>query len=102
MSDILLHDHQHLSQLPHFLCSLASDLLISTRFLTSSTSDLPLQLQGLHSVVELESESAYKSCDLGTALDSMNTGKDVVKLDKSGTRYFAYGTLGHCESVTRE
>ncbi|KAK2661491.1 hypothetical protein Ddye_000065 [Dipteronia dyeriana] len=52
---------------------------------------------GLHSVVELGSESAYKSCDLGTALDSMNTGKDVVKLDKSGTRYFACGTLGHCD-----
>ncbi|KAI9178449.1 hypothetical protein LWI28_026607 [Acer negundo] len=52
---------------------------------------------GLHSVVELGSESAYKSCDPGTALDSMNTGKDVVKLDKSGTRYFACGTLGHCD-----
>ncbi|TXG54846.1 hypothetical protein EZV62_020102 [Acer yangbiense] len=52
---------------------------------------------GLHSVVELGSESAYKSCDLGTALNSMNTGKDVVKLDKSGTRYFACGTLGHCD-----
>lgn len=53
---------------------------------------------GLHSVVELGSESAYKNCDLGTALDSKNTGNDVVKLNKVGTRYFACGTLGHCDS----
>ncbi|KDO55610.1 hypothetical protein CISIN_1g030729mg [Citrus sinensis] len=52
---------------------------------------------GLHSVVELPSESAYKSCDLGTAKDSMNSGNDVVKLVKPGTRYFACGTSGHCE-----
>jgi hypothetical protein len=51
---------------------------------------------GLHSVVELGGESAYKSCGLGTALNSMNTGNDVVKLNKPGTRYFACGTLGHC------
>ncbi|KAJ9135476.1 hypothetical protein P3X46_032657 [Hevea brasiliensis] len=51
---------------------------------------------GLHSVVELAGESAYKNCDLGSALDSMNTGNDVVKLSKVGTRYFACGTLGHC------
>ncbi|KAK6256290.1 Phytocyanin domain - like 10 [Theobroma cacao] len=52
---------------------------------------------GLHSVVELGSETAYKNCDLGTALDSKNTGDDVVKLSKVGTRYFACGTLGHCD-----
>ncbi|KAL5793380.1 hypothetical protein ACOSP7_001974 [Xanthoceras sorbifolium] len=52
---------------------------------------------GLHSVVELGSETAYKNCDLGTAIDSMNSGKDVVKLGKPGTRYFACGTLGHCD-----
>ncbi|XP_044504102.1 blue copper protein-like [Mangifera indica] len=52
---------------------------------------------GLHSVVELASESAYKNCDLGTSLNSMNTGNDVVKLDKPGTRYFACGTSGHCD-----
>ncbi|XWS44020.1 hypothetical protein CRYUN_Cryun15aG0009400 [Craigia yunnanensis] len=52
---------------------------------------------GLHSVVELGSETAYKNCDLGTALDSKNTGNDVVKLNKVGTRYFACGTLGHCD-----
>ncbi|KAF9666246.1 hypothetical protein SADUNF_Sadunf16G0209700 [Salix dunnii] len=51
---------------------------------------------GLHSVVELGGESAYKSCDLGTPLNSMNTGNDVVKLSKPGTHYFACGTLGHC------
>ncbi|KAM3713324.1 hypothetical protein ACB098_01G249100 [Castanea mollissima] len=51
---------------------------------------------GLHSVVELASESAYKNCDLGTALDSKSSGSDVVKLNKAGTRYFACGTLGHC------
>ncbi|CAN1823047.1 Uclacyanin 1 [Linum perenne] len=52
---------------------------------------------GLHSVVELGSESAYKSCDLGSSLNSMSTGNDVVKLDKPGTRYFACGTAGHCD-----
>ncbi|CAK7328291.1 unnamed protein product [Dovyalis caffra] len=52
---------------------------------------------GLHSVVELGGESAYKNCDLGTALNSMNTGNDVVKLNKPGTRYFACGTSGHCD-----
>ncbi|KAK2992876.1 hypothetical protein RJ640_028118 [Escallonia rubra] len=51
---------------------------------------------GLHSVVELGSESAYKNCDIGTAVNSMNGGKDVVKLTKPGTRYFACGTMGHC------
>uniref|UniRef100_A0A2N9G3W1 Phytocyanin domain-containing protein n=1 Tax=Fagus sylvatica TaxID=28930 RepID=A0A2N9G3W1_FAGSY len=50
----------------------------------------------LHSVVELSSESAYKNCDLGSALNSLNSGSDVVKLNKAGTRYFACGTLGHC------
>ncbi|XP_038997918.1 blue copper protein 1a-like [Hibiscus syriacus] len=52
---------------------------------------------GLHSVVELGSGTAYKNCDLGTSLDTKNTGNDVVKLNKVGTRYFACGTLGHCE-----
>ncbi|XVF13925.1 hypothetical protein REPUB_Repub09cG0011700 [Reevesia pubescens] len=52
---------------------------------------------GLHSVVELGSETAYKNCDLGTSLDSKNTGNDIVKLNKVGTRYFACGTLGHCD-----
>ncbi|KAJ8768309.1 hypothetical protein K2173_021249 [Erythroxylum novogranatense] len=52
---------------------------------------------GLHSVVELASETAYKNCDLGSALDSTNAGNDVVKLNKPGTRYFACGTLGHCD-----
>ncbi|XP_062151618.1 mavicyanin [Alnus glutinosa] len=51
---------------------------------------------GLHSVVEVASESAYKNCDLGSALNSMNGGSNVVKLNKAGTRYFACGTLGHC------
>ncbi|KAJ7974785.1 Blue copper protein [Quillaja saponaria] len=51
---------------------------------------------GLHSVVELGSESAYKNCNIGSAVNSMNTGSDVVKLNKPGTRYFACGTLGHC------
>lgn len=52
---------------------------------------------GLHSVVELPNESAYKNCDLGSALDSKKGGNDVVKLNKAGTRYFACGTLGHCD-----
>ncbi|KAB1211762.1 Blue copper protein [Morella rubra] len=51
---------------------------------------------GLHSVVELANEKAYKNCNIGSALDSMNSGSDVVKLNKPGTRYFACGTLGHC------
>ncbi|KAI6700838.1 hypothetical protein NL676_015162 [Syzygium grande] len=52
--------------------------------------------QGLHSVVELAGEAAYKNCDIGTSINSLSTGNDVVKLDKPGTRYFACGTLGHC------
>ncbi|KAG7632748.1 Phytocyanin domain [Arabidopsis suecica] len=51
----------------------------------------------LHSVVELGSETAYKSCDLGTSVNSLSSGNDVVKLSKTGTRYFACGTVGHCE-----
>ena len=50
----------------------------------------------MHSVVELSDESAYKKCDISTPLNSLSTGKDVVKLDKPGTRYFTCGTLGHC------
>ncbi|XP_062010325.1 mavicyanin-like [Rosa rugosa] len=52
---------------------------------------------GLHSVVELPNESAFKNCDLGSALDSKKGGNDVVKLNKAGSRYFACGTLGHCD-----
>lgn len=52
---------------------------------------------GLHSVVELGSEAAYKSCDLGTTLDSKKSGNDVIKLTKPGARYFACGTSGHCD-----
>ncbi|PSS30338.1 Uclacyanin 1 like [Actinidia chinensis var. chinensis] len=52
---------------------------------------------GLHSVVELGIESAYKSCDIGSSVDSMIRGNNVVKLNKPGTRYFACGTLGHCD-----
>ncbi|KAM7268551.1 hypothetical protein ACFE04_010717 [Oxalis oulophora] len=52
---------------------------------------------GLHSVVELGSESAYKNCDLSNALNTFNSGNDVVKLNKPGTRYFTCGTLGHCD-----
>lgn len=51
---------------------------------------------GLHSVVELGSESSYKSCDISSALNSLNGGSDTVKLNKPGTRYFACGTSGHC------
>lgn len=53
--------------------------------------------QGLHSVVELADENAYKSCDTSTAVNSMNSGNDLVKLTKPGTRYFACGTSGHCD-----
>ncbi|XP_019161593.1 PREDICTED: mavicyanin [Ipomoea nil] len=52
---------------------------------------------GLHSVVELGSESAYKSCDTSSPVNSFSGGNDVVKLNKPGSRYFACGTAGHCE-----
>ncbi|XP_013615984.1 PREDICTED: mavicyanin-like [Brassica oleracea var. oleracea] len=58
---------------------------------------LVFKYSGLHSVVELGSETAYKSCDLGTTVNSLSSGNDVVKLSKTGTRYFACGTPGHCE-----
>ncbi|KAJ8546430.1 hypothetical protein K7X08_019013 [Anisodus acutangulus] len=51
----------------------------------------------LHSVVELEGEGSYKSCDISSTVNSMSTGNDVVKLNKAGTRYFACGTAGHCD-----
>ncbi|KNA18428.1 hypothetical protein SOVF_070830 [Spinacia oleracea] len=53
---------------------------------------------GLHSVVEVGSESDYKKCDTSNAANSMNGGNDVVKLDKVGSRYFACGTSGHCSA----
>ncbi|KAF8108178.1 hypothetical protein N665_0114s0067 [Sinapis alba] len=59
---------------------------------------LVFKYSGLHSVVELGSETAYKSCDLGTPVNSLSSGNDVVKLSKTGTRYFACGTPGHCQS----
>lgn len=52
---------------------------------------------GLHSVVELSSESALKSCDTGTSLNSFNGGSNTIKLTKPGTRFFACGTSGHCQ-----
>ncbi|RZC60651.1 hypothetical protein C5167_022411 [Papaver somniferum] len=52
---------------------------------------------GLHSVVELSSEKEYKNCDIGNALDSKSSGSDEFKLTKAGTRYFACGTMGHCD-----
>ncbi|XP_010425458.1 PREDICTED: mavicyanin-like [Camelina sativa] len=58
---------------------------------------LVFKYSGLHSVVELGSETAYKSCDVGTPVNSLSSGNDVVKLSKTGTRYFACGTVGHCE-----
>ncbi|XP_028772460.1 mavicyanin-like [Neltuma alba] len=51
---------------------------------------------GLHSVVELGSESDFKSCDISNPVNSMSSGNDVVKLNNAGTRYFACGTAGHC------
>ncbi|XP_051121051.1 mavicyanin [Andrographis paniculata] len=53
---------------------------------------------GLHSVVELGGESAFKSCDVGgSGLKSYTGGSDTIKLTKTGTRYFACGTSGHCD-----
>ncbi|KAH1205027.1 Uclacyanin 1 [Glycine max] len=45
----------------------------------------------LHSVVELGSESEYKNCNIGNAVNSMSSGNDPT------TRYFACGTMGHCD-----
>ncbi|KAM7506505.1 hypothetical protein LguiA_016958 [Lonicera macranthoides] len=58
---------------------------------------LVFKYSGMHSVVELANESAYKNCDIGSSVDSMNGGNSVVKLNKAGTRYFACGTMGHCD-----
>ncbi|XP_038886132.1 mavicyanin [Benincasa hispida] len=51
---------------------------------------------GLHSVVELPDESSYKKCDIGNSVETKSSGNDAIKLTKSGTRYFACGTIGHC------
>lgn len=47
-------------------------------------------------MVELGSESEYKKCDISSAVNTMSSGNDVVKLNKAGTRYFTCGTAGHC------
>ncbi|KAM0932180.1 putative Phytocyanin domain, cupredoxin [Dioscorea sansibarensis] len=52
---------------------------------------------GLHTVVELAGEKEYNKCDINGALNSMNDGKSTVKLSKPGYRYFACGTMGHCQ-----
>ncbi|KAL8538408.1 hypothetical protein ACS0TY_000419 [Phlomoides rotata] len=52
---------------------------------------------GLHNVAELPNESAFKSCDIGVAVDSLNGGSNKIKLTKPGVRYFACGTSGHCQ-----
>ncbi|KAH7684795.1 Cupredoxins domain-containing protein [Dioscorea alata] len=52
---------------------------------------------GLHTVVELAGEKEYNKCDLSGALKSMSDGKSTVKLSKAGYRYFACGTMGHCQ-----
>ncbi|KAH6813776.1 hypothetical protein C2S51_022794 [Perilla frutescens var. frutescens] len=52
---------------------------------------------GLHNVVELPSESAFKSCDISVASNSLSGGDSKVKLNKAGTRFFACGTSGHCQ-----
>ncbi|BAU01537.1 hypothetical protein LR48_Vigan10g214800 [Vigna angularis] len=57
---------------------------------------LVFKYSSLHSVVEVGNESAYKSCDISSPIQSLSTGNDVVKLEKPGTRYFTCGTLGHC------
>ncbi|CAI9283398.1 unnamed protein product [Lactuca saligna] len=56
----------------------------------------------MHSVAELGSESEYKKCDVGSATNSMSDGNSVVKLTKEGTRYFACGTAGHCDSGMKD
>ncbi|KAL6509177.1 hypothetical protein OROGR_022487 [Orobanche gracilis] len=51
---------------------------------------------GLHSVVELADEKAYKGCDISTPLSTSTAGDDRIKLTKSGTRFFTCGTSSHC------
>ncbi|KHN10810.1 Blue copper protein [Glycine soja] len=41
----------------------------------------------LHSVVELGSESEYKNCNIGNAVNSMSSGNDVCEIEQ------AYHTL---------
>ncbi|CAL0321641.1 unnamed protein product [Lupinus luteus] len=57
---------------------------------------LVFKYSSMHSVVELGGESDYKTCNIGTPVNTMSSGNDVVKLDKPGTRYFTCATLGHC------
>ena len=46
-----------------------------------------LKYSSLHSVVELGSESEYKNCNIGNAVNSMSSGNDVCEIEQ------AYHTL---------
>ncbi|KAH0939810.1 hypothetical protein HID58_007271, partial [Brassica napus] len=39
--------------------------------------------------INLSKSATNWSCDLGTPVNSLSSGNDVVKLSKTGTRYFA-------------
>ncbi|KAL6508193.1 hypothetical protein OROHE_021735 [Orobanche hederae] len=51
---------------------------------------------GLHSVVELADEKAYKGCDISAPLSTSTGGDDKIKLTVPGTRFFTCGTSSHC------
>ncbi|CAL1390289.1 unnamed protein product [Linum trigynum] len=50
---------------------------------------------GGHTVDEV-SASDYKTCTVGNALNSDNSGATTVPLKTAGTHYFICGVVGHC------
>eukprot|EP00253_Pinus_taeda_P009339 PITA_09339 len=51
-----------------------------------------------HSVMEVDS-SSYQSCNLESPLSYDHSGKTVIHLNSSDTRYFICGGTGHCKSA---
>lgn len=50
---------------------------------------------GQHDVVELATEAEYAACS-GTAVQTWNSGDDLVTLNSTGTKYYICNFPGHC------
>ncbi|KAF7045762.1 hypothetical protein CFC21_054838 [Triticum aestivum] len=48
-----------------------------------------------HNVVEV-TKAGYDSCSTANAINTFNSGNDVVALNATGTRYFICGFTDHC------
>ncbi|CAM0946010.1 unnamed protein product [Alopecurus aequalis] len=51
-----------------------------------------------HDVLEV-SKADYDSCNADSPITTFNSGKDVITLTSTGTRYFICGFPGHCRTT---